>query len=65
MAAVKAGPAVTRAAVHTLLDGFALGEAVGQIHLLVVDGHLRSCGQMFQNKQQKNKNKTKQSNNSD
>lgn len=42
VATIEAGPAVTRAAVHTLPDRFALGEAVGQIHLLVVDGHLRS-----------------------
>lgn len=46
---IEAGPAVTWAAVHTLADGFALGEAVGQIHLLVVDGHLQSRGHAFQN----------------
>lgn len=53
---IEAGSAVTRAAIHTLADGFALGEAVGQIHLLVVDGHLRSCGQMFQSKHSKIEN---------
>lgn len=52
VATVEAGPAVTRAAVHTLLDGLALGEAVGQVHLLVVDGHLRSRSRTCQNQQQ-------------
>lgn len=38
--AVEAGPAVARAVVHTLGDGSAFCETVGQIHLLVVDGNL-------------------------
>lgn len=40
VASVQAGPAVAGAAVHTRPDGSALREAVGQVHLLVVDGHL-------------------------
>ena len=38
--AVQAGPAVAGAVVHALADGSAFCEAVGQIHLLVVDGNL-------------------------
>lgn len=38
---VEAGPTVTGAVVHTLANGFALCEAVGQIHFLVVDGDLQ------------------------
>lgn len=38
---VEAGPTVTGAVVHTRANGFALREAVGQIHLLVVDGDLQ------------------------
>lgn len=38
---VEAGPTVTGAVVHTLANGSALCEAVGQIHFLVVDGDLQ------------------------
>jgi len=34
---IEAGPAVTGAVIHTFTDRFALCEAVGEIHLLVVD----------------------------
>lgn len=45
VASVEAGPAVAGAAVHARPDVPALGEAVGQVHLLVVDGHLsRAAG---------------------
>lgn len=37
---IQAGPAVTGAVVYTLANGSAFCEAVGQIHLLVVDGNL-------------------------
>lgn len=37
---IQAGPAVTGAVVHTFADRSAFCEAVGQIHLLVVDGNL-------------------------
>lgn len=41
MTTVEAGPTVTGAVVHTLANGFALCEAVGQIQFLVVDGDLQ------------------------
>lgn len=44
---VQAGPAVAGAVVHTLADRSAFCKAVGQIHLLVVDGNLgRQCKQV-------------------
>lgn len=40
MSTIQAGPSITGAVVHTLTDGSTFCEAVRQIQLLVVDGHL-------------------------